>query len=72
MTGCTANFETPLTRNKAKQRAFERWDLWRLVLDAGLDFNTVFHQMSPNEISEANAALDLYIGAVKKANKGDK
>jgi hypothetical protein len=31
----------------------------------------VFHQMSPNEISEANAALDLYIGAVKKANKGD-
>ena len=66
-----AKFESSLTRNKAMQRAFERRDLLRLVLDAGLDFNTVFHQMSPNEISEANAALDLYIGAVKKANKGD-
>lgn len=39
--------------------------MWRLVLDAGMDFNTVFHQMSPNEIGEANAALDLYIETIK-------
>lgn len=39
------------------------------MLDAGLDFNTVFHQMTPNEIYEANAAFDLYIAARKKAEK---
>ena len=40
--------------------------MWRLVLDAKLDYNTVFHQMLPSEIDEANAALDLYIDLVKK------
>ena len=40
--------------------------MWRLVLDAKIDYNTVFHQMLPSEIDEANAALDLYIAAAKK------
>lgn len=39
------------------------------MLDAGLDYNTVFRQMTPLEITEANAAFDLYIDAVKRANK---
>lgn len=39
------------------------------MLDAKLDFNTVFHQMEPLEIAEANVAYDLYLAAVKKANK---
>lgn len=39
--------------------------MWRLVLDAGMNYNTVFNQMDPNEIAEANAALDLYIKARK-------
>lgn len=43
--------------------------MWRLVIDAKMDYNTVFWQMTPGEIAEANAALDLYIEAVKKANK---
>lgn len=34
-----------------------------------MDFNTVFHQMTPNEIHEANAAFDLYIEALKKSGK---
>lgn len=42
--------------------------MWRLVLDAKLDYNTVFKQMTPREIDEANAALDIYIEAIKKAN----
>lgn len=42
--------------------------MWRLVLDAKMDYNTVFHQMLPSEIDEANVALDLYIEAMKKAN----
>ena len=43
--------------------------MWRLVLDAKLDYNTVFHQMLPSEIDEANAALDIYIEEVNKAAK---
>lgn len=43
--------------------------MWRLVLDAKMDYNTVFHQMLPSEIDEANAAFDIYIAAMKKANK---
>lgn len=43
--------------------------MWRLVLDAKMDYNTVFHQMLPSEIDEANAALDLYIEEVNKAAK---
>lgn len=43
--------------------------MWRLVLDANLDFNTVFHQMEPSEIAEANAAYDLYLAAVRKAKR---
>jgi len=43
--------------------------MWRLVLDGKLDYNTVFHQMLPSEIDEANAALDLYIAAMKKKQK---
>ena len=43
--------------------------MWRLVLDAKMDYNTVFHQMLPSEIDEANAALDIYIEQMKKSSK---
>ncbi len=36
------------------------------MIDAGMDFNTVFNQMTPDEVSEANCALDYYIEMVKK------
>jgi len=39
------------------------------VFDAGMDYNVVFNQMTPNEILIANAAYDLYIEAIKKANR---
>ena len=45
--------------------------MWRLVLDAKMDYNTVFHQMLPSEIDEANVALDMYIENLKKAAKSD-
>lgn len=41
--------------------------MWRLVIDAKMDYNTVFNQMLPSEIDEANAALDIYIAEMKKA-----
>jgi hypothetical protein len=34
--------------------------------DIGIDYNTAFHQMTPNEVAEANAALDLQEEAMKK------
>lgn len=43
--------------------------MWRLVLDGKMDYNTVFHQMLPSEINEANAALDIYIEKINAANK---
>ena len=43
--------------------------MWRLVLDAKMDYNTVFHQMLPCEIDEANAALDIYIEEMEKKMK---
>lgn len=39
----------------------QTWDCWRLVLEAGIDYNTVFHQMDREEIALANAAVDLYL-----------
>lgn len=64
------NFAASLTHREARQRAKARWDWWRLVLDAGMDFNTVFYQMLPSEVAEANAAYDLLIEAQKKVQKG--
>lgn len=61
-------FETGKSLKQEKERARSRWDMWRLVIDAKMDYNTVFWQMTPGEIAEANAALDLYIEAVKNAN----
>lgn len=37
---------------------------------SGLDYNVVFHQMTLNEIEEANAALDIKIKQEEKAIKG--
>lgn len=37
---------------------------------SGLNYNIVFHQMTPNEIEEANAALDIKIKQEEKAIKG--
>ncbi len=44
--------------------------MWRLVYsDGGFDYNTVFHQMTPDEINEANLALDRVIKEQQKAAK---
>ena len=36
----------------------ESWAAWRLVLGGLADYGTVFHQMTPEEITLANLALD--------------
>lgn len=37
-----------------------------MLSEISIDYNTAFHQMTPNEIAEANAALDLQEEAMKK------
>ncbi len=39
------------------------------MLDAGMDYHTVFWEMSPSEILEANAAYDLLLKARKEQAK---
>ena len=46
--------------------------MWRLILsDRGFDFQTVFGKpfMTPNDIMEANFALDMQLEAERKAAK---
>ena len=64
---CTVGFETRLTPKQAEQRAKSHWDMWRLVLDAGMDYQAVFCCMTPTEIAEANVAYDLLLEARRKA-----
>jgi hypothetical protein len=35
----------------------------------GFDYNTVFYQMTPQEVEEANIALDIQLKAEKAAMK---
>lgn len=58
---CKATFETKQTKQQTKERMRQNWPLWRLVFDGGLDYKTVFEYMTPNQIKEANCALDEYI-----------
>lgn len=65
-------FGTKLTQAKLKQRAKQNWNLWRLVLsDRGFDYQTVFGKpyMTPQDVDEANIALDMQIEAEKRAAK---
>ncbi|MFB8733899.1 hypothetical protein ACEQPO_08075 [Bacillus sp. SL00103] len=55
-----------------QEQAKNEWDMWRLVMDGVISFD-VARYMTPDEIAEANAALDLMIEAKNKANqKGGK
>lgn len=40
-----------------------------MLSDGGFTYNEVFHQMTQDEVDEANIALDMQIEAMKKASK---
>lgn len=42
--------------------------MWRLVIEKVIDFSTA-SMMTLDEIMEANAALDIHIENINKANK---
>ena len=43
-----------------------------LFSDGHFDYNTVMHKMTPQEIQEANIALDIYTEQLKKQSKRKK
>ncbi len=63
------------SKTRLKQKARDNWSLWRLVLsNRGFDYQTVFGKsyMSPQDVIEANFALDMALEAEKKAAKRKK
>ncbi|MEQ6856069.1 hypothetical protein AAHH17_16435 [Lysinibacillus capsici] len=61
-------FVNPLPKRVYKKRAKEHWLMWRLVMEEKIDYATA-STMTLDEILEANAALDIHIENVNKANK---
>lgn len=60
------------SKAKLERKVKENWAYWRLVLsERGFDFQTVFGKpfMTPQDVREANIALDMQIEADKKAAK---
>ena len=67
----TGGFEKPQSQSKLKQKVRSQWSLWRLVFCdmANFTHEEVFHKMTPQEIEEANIALDIVFAEIKKKNK---
>lgn len=65
------NFDSKKTSAQIKQQARNNMACWRLIFCdmSNLDYNTVFHQMTPQEIEEANIALDMIASEIKKKSK---
>lgn len=65
--------EKKLSQSQLKRRAKENWAYWRLIYESegAISYQTVFGKpyMTPQDVGEANAALDLVAEARKKAAK---
>ncbi len=64
----TGDFNNQKTTAQLKQQARAQMACWRLIFSdiSNLDYNTVFNQMTPQEIEEANLALDMIIAEIKR------
>jgi len=61
-------FEQPKSNRYYREKAKKRGLMWRLVIEKIIDYETAL-EMTLDEIYEANAALDIHIENVNKANK---
>jgi hypothetical protein len=56
-----------ITKREAKERAQRNWAMWRLLLsDMNITYSEL-NQMDQDDLAEANAALDLHLEVIKKA-----
>lgn len=58
------------SKAKLKKEVLNEWDYWRLIYCdiANFDYNTVFNQMTPQQVLKANIALDIVNEQIKKSN----
>lgn len=65
------DFEKKSEAKLKKEVKFEEWDYWRLIFCdiANFDYNTVFNQMTPQQVQKANIALDIVNEQIKKSNR---
>ncbi|KZR58973.1 hypothetical protein [Pseudobacillus badius] len=61
-------FKQPKSNRFYRQKAKEHWLMWRLVMEKVIDYATA-SVMTLDELLEANAALDIHIENINKANK---
>ncbi|WP_143780974.1 hypothetical protein [Paenibacillus amylolyticus] len=58
-----------LSKSQARERAINNWALWRLLLsDMSITYSDL-DNMEPDDVAEANAALDIHIEQQKKNEK---
>lgn len=64
-------FEPHKSKSKLKQEVEQEWGAWRLIFCdmANFDYDTVFNQMTPQEIKKANIALDIINAQIKSRKK---
>ncbi len=60
-----------ISQQEARNRARDNWNQWRLVL-SGLIRYSELDLLDPDDIMEANAALDLHLEEQNKKNKPPK
>ena len=68
------DFDDKKSKSKLKKDVTEHWGAWRLIYCdmANFDYNTVFNQMTPQEIEKANIALDIVNEQINKQMKRKK
>lgn len=67
----TGRYYQKKSRGGSRQKVKEQWGCWRLVYCdmANFTFEEVFYRMNPQEIEEANIALDMVQAEIKKQSK---
>lgn len=65
------SFEENISKGRLSEKAKEHWSCWRLIFCdmANFTYDEVFNKMTPMQIREANAALDIANEELKKITK---
>lgn len=67
----SGNLSKPKSDSELKRKVKDQWGAWRLIYCdmANFTYDEVFHRMTPQEIKEANIALDIVQAEIQKRTK---
>ena len=67
----TGKYYQKQRRGSSRKKVKDLWGCWRLVYCdmANFTYDEVFHRMNPQEIEEANIALDIVQAEIKRQSK---